>query len=71
MEIKAYEQDTSYLFVVTETVDEKDYTFNYEYIKQPPAGQTKTQYLQNCKSEAELLAQYELDKLAPPKEILI
>lgn len=62
---KAYELETTYKFVVTDGT----YEFTYEYVKDIPAGQTKTQYLQNCKKECELLTQYEIDKLQPPEEI--
>ncbi|KJR97946.1 MAG: hypothetical protein VR68_11585 [Peptococcaceae bacterium BRH_c4a] len=64
---KAYENPTNYLFIITD--DTQEDTFEYMWGKTPPEGQTLEQYLQNCKRESELLAQYEIDRKAPPKEI--
>ena len=69
MTTKAYELDYCYKFVVTETVNGIEYSFEYEFPKEIITGQTKTQYLQNCKANSEGLAQFEIDKLNPPEEI--
>lgn len=66
---KIYGNPTDYLFIVTDGTEEN--TFEYRWGKTPPEGQTLTEYLQNCKREAELLAQFEIDKKAPPKEIVL
>jgi len=62
---KAYELETMYKFEVTDGT----HSYEYNYVKDAPEGQTVTEYLQNCKKECELLTQYELDKLTPPEEI--
>jgi hypothetical protein len=67
--VKAFELDTSYRFEVTDGTEENTYV--YEFGKQLPEGQTKTEYLANCKRESLALAQYEIDKKAPPKELEI
>lgn len=66
---KAYENMTDYLFIVTDGT--KENTFEYRWGKTPPEGQDLTTYLQNCKREAELLAQMEIDRKDPPQEIAI
>lgn len=66
---KASETATEYIFSVTDGTEEN--TFEYRWGKMPPAGQTIEQYLQNCKREAELLAQYEIDKKAEPAPVTL
>ena len=58
---------TEYIFTVTDGTEEN---FIYKWGKEPPEGQTVQEYLQSCKCESELLAQYEIDKKAPPEEIV-
>jgi len=60
---------TEYIFTVTDGMEEN--AFVYKFGKQPPEGQTLQEYLQNCKREAELLAQLEIDKKQPPQEMQI
>ncbi|WP_455920090.1 hypothetical protein [Priestia megaterium] len=67
MEIKAFENEASYQFIVTNG----GFEFVYNYIKEVPVGISKIQYLQSCKNESIALAQYELDKLKPPEELEI
>lgn len=69
LQTKAYSNLTDYLFVVTNGTEEN--TFEYRWGKEPSEGQDLQTYLQNNKREAELLAQYEIDKKAPPQEIVI
>jgi len=64
---KIYEESNHFLFVVTDGT----YTFEYRWGKETTEGQTTEVYLQNCKREAELLAQHEIDKMRPPQEITI
>lgn len=66
---KMFEESKSYLLSVTDGTEEN--TFEYRWGKTPPEGQELKTYLQNCKREAELLAQYEIDKKVPPKEIVL
>lgn len=65
MEVKVYEQETTYKFVCTKD----EYEFVYEYIKEPPEGVELSQYLQDCKENSIGLAEWELSKLEPPKEL--
>lgn len=65
--LKVYEKPVEYLFCVTDGTEEN--TFEYRFRKEPPEGQTLETYLQSCKREAELLAQLEIDRKAPPQEI--
>lgn len=60
---------TEYLFTVTDDITGN--IFEYRWGKIPPEGQYLTTYLQNCKREAELLAQHEIDKETAPQEIII
>lgn len=64
---KIYEHPTNYILAITDGAEE----FKYLFPKNPPEGQDLSTYLQNCKREAELLAQLEIDKKAPPKEIVL
>lgn len=65
----AVENTTEYIFTVTDGTPEN--TFEYRWGKEPPEGQTITEYLQACKREAELLAQYEIDKKAEPTPVTL
>jgi len=67
LEVKAFENEASYQFTVTNG----EFVFVYDYIKEAPEGISKLQYLQNCKNESVALAQCELDKLKPPEELEI
>lgn len=73
MEVKAYAQESSYLFICTQD----EYEFRYEFSKQPPTGIETKQYLQDCKANAVGLAEWEISRLTPveepeePKEIEI
>jgi hypothetical protein len=67
LEVKAFENEASYQFIVTN----EEFVFVYDYIKEVPQGISKMQYLQNCRNESIALAQYELDKLKPPEELEI
>lgn len=67
---------TEYIFTVTDGTEEN--TFRYCFGKELPLNNEKDkqsltvqEYLQNCKREAELLAQLEIDRKAPPQEIVI
>ena len=64
---KVFEDSTAYMFSVTDGTE--DNTFEYKWGKTPPEGQNLTTYLKNCKREAELLAQLEINKKAPLQEI--
>jgi len=66
---KIFEESTAYKFVVTNTIEGN--SFEYEFGKQIPEGQELTEYLQNCKREAELLAQMEIDKKQTSQEIIL
>ena len=61
----AVETDLSYVFTVTDGQK----TFVYEWVKQPPEGQTTEDYLQNCKREALLLAELEVTPKPTPTPI--
>lgn len=63
----AVETASAYVFTVSDGTDEN--TFVYEWGKEPPEGQTKTEYLKACKREAELLAADEIARKAPPTEL--
>lgn len=67
--VTAKETSIAYIFTVTDGTEEN--TFIYEWGKQPPAAQTKTQYLQSCKREAQLLAEDEIARKATPTEVVI
>lgn len=65
----AKESATEYILTVTDSTEEN--AFEYRFGKEPPEGQDSQIYLQNCKREAELLAQHEINKKAPPQVIVI
>lgn len=65
----AVETGSEYIFTVTDGTAEN--TFVYEWGKQPPEGQTKSEYLQSCKREALLLAQDAINRKEPPTELII
>ncbi len=65
----AKETSTEYIFTVTDGTPEN--TFEYRWGKTLPEGQTVQQYLQNCKREAQFLAEHELAQAQPPQEIQI
>lgn len=67
--VTAVEAATSYVFTATDGTEEN--TFVCEWGKQPPEGQTKTEYLQSCKREATLLAEDEIRRKQPPTELVI
>jgi hypothetical protein len=67
--ISAVETALTYDFTVTDGTE--DNTFVYSWGKEPNEGQTVEEYLQQCKSEALLLAQHEIDQRAKPKAISI
>jgi hypothetical protein len=67
--ISAVETSLTYDFTVTDGTEEN--TFVYSWGKEPNEGQTVTDYLQQCKGEALLLAQHEIDQKAEPTEITI
>ena len=69
LDTKVFEDTTDYLFIVTDETTEN--TFHYKWSKKPPEDQSPTDYLQSCKRESELLAQYELSKKIKPQEIQI
>lgn len=58
----ALEMPTSYRF----TVVDDGQSFVFDWCKEPPAGQTLEDYLQQCKTEAELLAAHEIAMQAEP-----
>lgn len=67
---------TEYIFTATDGTEEN--TFEYPFGKEPPIENLKSGkqqalalYLAECKRNAELLAQYEIDKKAPPQEIVL
>lgn len=61
MEVKAYQTETSYLFVCSQD----DFEIRYEFEKQPPEGVETKQYLQDCKANSLGLAELELARLTP------
>lgn len=63
----AVETAIDYVFTVTDGVD----TYEYRFGKEQPEGQALTEYLQVCKREAELLAQWEIDQKQPPQPLVI
>lgn len=65
----AKETSAAYVFTVTDGTEEN--TYIYEWSKQLLDGQTKTTYLQSCKREAQLLAEDEIARKAPPTELVI
>lgn len=65
----AVEDSREYIFTTTDGTEGN--TFEYRWGKEAPEGQTVQEYLQNCKREAELLTQLEIDKNQPPQEIEI
>jgi hypothetical protein len=67
--ISAVETPQTYDFTVTDGT--KENTFIYSWGKEPNEGQTVTEYIQQCKNEALLLAQHEIDKKAKPTAISI
>jgi hypothetical protein len=67
--VTAVETALSYILTVTDGT--KEQTYQYEWGKEPPEGQTLTEYLQSCKREAELLARWEIDQKAAPTPIQI
>lgn len=74
MIVKAYELESTYKFVCTEGEQE----FIYEFSKYPPEDVELKNYLQDCKSNAIGLAEWELSQQTqvsteqePPKEIEI
>lgn len=68
--VKAFEKELSYQFDVTDGTEVN--IFTYDFGKEPPhQGQTKTEYLQGCKREAQLLAEDEIARKAPPTELVI
>jgi hypothetical protein len=67
--ISAVESPLSYDFTVTDGTEEN--TFFYSWGKEPSEGQTVTDYLQQCKSEALLLAEHEIKQKQPPTELTI
>lgn len=76
---KAYDDGTAYRFVVliddTKTLPDgspsPEWTHEYVWGKEPPEGQTATEYLAACKREAELLAALDPRLQPPPQEILL
>ena len=67
MDLKVYEETNTYLFVITAEED----MFEYRWGKELPEGQTVEEYLLNCKREAELLVQHEIESRRPPQEITL
>jgi hypothetical protein len=67
--ITAVESALSYDFTVTDGTPEN--TFVYSWGREPNEEQTVTDYLQQCKSEALLLAEHEIAQKQPPTEISI
>jgi len=67
--VKAYEESTNYLFVVSDGTEEN--TFEYRWGKTPPPGQLLDEYLQSCKRDALLLAEDAIAKKQPPQEIVV
>jgi hypothetical protein len=67
--ITAVESSLSYDFTVTDGTEEN--TFVYSWGKELNEGQTIEEYLQQCKNEALLLAQHEIDQKAEPTAITI
>lgn len=65
LKTNAVENATSYVFSVTDGTS----SYIYEWSKQIPEGQTVTEYIQSCKREAELLAQWEIDQKGTPTPI--
>jgi hypothetical protein len=63
----AVETATEYIFTVTDG----DYSTSWSWGKQPPEGQSTSEYLQSCKREAELLASHEIVQLRPPTPIVL
>jgi hypothetical protein len=67
--VTAVESSLTYDFTVTDGTEE--ITLVYSWGKKPNEGQTVTEYLQQCKSEALLLAQHEIKQKQPPTELTI
>jgi len=67
LDTKVFNTATDYVFSVTDGAD----TYEYSFAKEVSEGQDLTTYLQNCKREAELLAQLEIDQKVSPQEIII
>lgn len=67
--VTAVESPLTYDFTVTDGTPEN--TFVYSWGKESNEGQTVTEYLQQCKGEALLLAQHEIDQKAEPTAITI
>ena len=65
--ITAVETYENYEFTVM--IDLNKFVYNFGKI--PPVGQLLNDYLQNCKRESGLLAQYEIDKNLPHTSISI
>jgi len=61
----AKETATEYILTVTDG----EFEFEYNWGKEPLEGQTLEEYLQSCKREAELLAQFEIDKNTEPMPV--
>lgn len=67
--VTAVETSTAFVFTATDGTAGNSYL--YEWGKRPPEGQTKTQYLQSCKREAQLLAEDEIVRKQPPTELAL
>jgi hypothetical protein len=65
LNISAIETSLTYDFTVMDDTNEEN-TFVYSWGKEPNEGQTKEEYIQQCKNEALLLAQHEIDRKAEP-----
>jgi hypothetical protein len=63
--------ETALTYDLTVTNGTKENTFIYSWGKEPNEGQTVTEYLQQCKDEALLLAEHEIAQKAEPTPISI
>ena len=66
MGTKTFETTKDFLFVVEHEGKEKEYRFS----KSIPEEETKEEYIEKCKFEAELLAVHETDLNINEKEII-
>lgn len=77
--LRAVEQTTHFLFRVhmDETKNRPDgtpdpaYILEYSWFKEPPAGQTRSEYLTNIKREIGLLVARELERKNPTSTDLV